>query len=768
MTVRSHLAAIALILACTCAAFADGARYPIAAGAITHVDGHCYLAQMDFGEDGYKERGATSGLRLYEDGKELGPIDHLHANIINQGGGRYSHWTHSSVFFSTSDNSDPLTNGRKYEVASTNPDSTLGTTPEPPPAGELKRYPMPLDKINPEQGFCYILSMDLGENGYREIQGNSHLLVFEDGKQLGPVDNVHDNIRQIGGGRYSHWGRTSLYFSTSDNTDPRTNGRKYEIASDNFDTVPGAGAPPAAPAAATGWEPLTDEQRAALKFYPLPADSMTPELGFCYTAHMDFGEPGDRESSGKSQLRLFENGRELGPGHALHADIREQGAGRFSHWTADGLYFSASDNTDPRTNGRTYTVASTDPDNTLGGLVDLMSKPMTHTEIITGGRHEYTVTLGGNLDMNNTLTRRHGGISITFQPNISLTIANTGATPVVWPKLVANGRDWSTIDALLEDFTRGATNDQEKALFIWEAMRQHRYHQLPLYANDEFHDPVKMFNSYGLQLCDDMGYCGCSLFKHAGLGKPKYELDPTVYSLYGHVQCEAVVDNELQFLDIDQDAFYLDRECERPVSGETVARDHDLVRREVHYGPVFGGFSSSESAAALFGSDDTQSFHAVSGHEMDYTLRPGERVTFRWDNVGKWVAQSAEWDKRPVFWGNSRFVYEPRLAPETYREGVIDATDIVPATAQGASLAGGSADAMLKYAFDIPWAVCGGTVRAEFVGLSAADRFAIDLSLDGETMKRVWEGGGAGPVSAEVTLDEALDVRNAPVKYQHW
>ena len=92
---------------------------------------------------------------------------------------------------------------------------------------------------------------------------------------------------------------------------------------------------------------------------------------------------------------------------------------------------------------------------------------------------------------------------------------------------------------------------------------------------------MKIFNSYGLNLCDDMGYCGCSLFKHAGLGKPKYELDPKVRCLHGHMMCEAVVQGRHQFIDIDESVFYLDRENERPVSGDACARDHDLVRREV-------------------------------------------------------------------------------------------------------------------------------------------------------------------------------------------
>ena len=53
--------------------------------------------------------------------------------------------------------------------------------------------------------------------------------------------------------------------------------------------------------------------------------------------------------------QVLEDGRSLGPAHALHDDIRSLGAGRFSLWSGT-LYFSSSDGSDPRTNGRTYAV----------------------------------------------------------------------------------------------------------------------------------------------------------------------------------------------------------------------------------------------------------------------------------------------------------------------------------------------------------------------------------------------------------------------------
>jgi hypothetical protein len=60
---------------------------------------------------------------------------------------------------------------------------------------------------------------------------SSTLIVYENGKKLGPAHTQHQDIRDNGSGRYSHWGGDpeTLYFSSSDNTDPRTNGRNYEV-----------------------------------------------------------------------------------------------------------------------------------------------------------------------------------------------------------------------------------------------------------------------------------------------------------------------------------------------------------------------------------------------------------------------------------------------------------------------------------------------------------------------------------------------------------
>lgn len=75
------------------------------------------------------------------------------------------------------------------------------------------------------ESFLYVLPVDS-----MAMPEGSKLILFEDGNALGPSHSLHVLIRERGDGRYSHWGN-SIIFSTSDNSDPRTNGRVYSIAS---------------------------------------------------------------------------------------------------------------------------------------------------------------------------------------------------------------------------------------------------------------------------------------------------------------------------------------------------------------------------------------------------------------------------------------------------------------------------------------------------------------------------------------------------------
>ncbi|MCA3775319.1 MAG: radical SAM protein [Cutibacterium sp.] len=101
---------------------------------------------------------------------------------------------------------------------------------EPSPLGELclsveAEEELQIDEIQKEEGYCFIVRFPLGLHG-----GGFELL--EDEKILGSPGTQHAEIRQHGKGRY-HLDRTVLYFSSSDGTDPRRNGRRYRLRRTN-------------------------------------------------------------------------------------------------------------------------------------------------------------------------------------------------------------------------------------------------------------------------------------------------------------------------------------------------------------------------------------------------------------------------------------------------------------------------------------------------------------------------------------------------------
>jgi pectate lyase len=105
--------------------------------------------------------------------------------------------------------------------------------------------------------------------------------------------------------------------------------------------APAAAAPTAAPAPAA--------TPAVPQVVPMTAP-FRAESGFAWIVQVPVAPT-------TQKLRVFEDGKELGPGESKHADVREVGMGAYSHWdggTGSVIYFSTSDNTDPNTNGRTY------------------------------------------------------------------------------------------------------------------------------------------------------------------------------------------------------------------------------------------------------------------------------------------------------------------------------------------------------------------------------------------------------------------------------
>ncbi|MDQ8728348.1 hypothetical protein [Bradyrhizobium sp. LHD-71] len=83
----------------------------------------------------------------------------------------------------------------------------------------------------------------------------------------------------------------------------------------------------------------------------------THQGGNCWSCNLPAEVPlgDDVNAHIRSRLALFEDGKLQTPAHSAHSRIKSMGRGAYSHWRRE-LYLSASDNSDPNSNGRDYYV----------------------------------------------------------------------------------------------------------------------------------------------------------------------------------------------------------------------------------------------------------------------------------------------------------------------------------------------------------------------------------------------------------------------------
>ncbi|MCD4830180.1 MAG: hypothetical protein K8R02_00050 [Anaerohalosphaeraceae bacterium] len=390
-------------------------------------------------------------------------------------------------------------------------------------------------------------------------------------------------------------------------------------------------------------------------------------------------------------------------------------------------------------------------------------------QVITNASpYEYNITMGGAIDMDHTITRDYMNWNIGWQPNESLTIANIGSVPIENAKIIINQRgNWYSFEEMLDEILATAKSDQEKVYLIWQFVRLNRHHNLPLHEvtfAEELHDPVKMFTSYGAGICDDAGSVTGSLFQAAGITQQ----EPFAGAYRGHIMCEVFNEGHYQFMDSDVHTFYLDRENELPASGATIARDHDLVHREIHLHDTANPWVDSRKLAALYGRDDTRTTRLTRGHQIRVNLRPGERIEYRWDNIGKW-SMDRDFGRTEV--GNSRKIYEPALdAPNA---GATEAENISLIKLNGqAAVTADSNEASLTYRMNSSFVFCGGLMNATFELADANDKVIIeawaeDNKGEGKTEPIVlWQSEGAGMQVADFEIDSAIAPTRGRPEYE--
>jgi 2-polyprenyl-3-methyl-5-hydroxy-6-metoxy-1,4-benzoquinol methylase len=301
----------------------------------------------------------------------------------------------------------PVLSDHKVSLGPANIDLTeLTSTPHYIVACTVRVLERPF--VNPRGQMWAKHIPDLAASADREGDDRrSKVFIFEAGRQLDQPHAIHDSIAQTGMGRFSHWG-PSIYFSSSDNTDPNVNGRSYELfvapiglpkerslaqsyghllvgpfqcQSQGWTASIGDGNKPStekelhlfrgdclishATVDETGQlviAPATEDEAkiSDSQFRVVECDTLVlaspfvHERGLMWSKSLpELADVSDIVGDNRSRSFVFEDGHQLPDPHAGHDSIADEGNGRFSHW-GSSIFLSSSDGSDPNTNGRTY------------------------------------------------------------------------------------------------------------------------------------------------------------------------------------------------------------------------------------------------------------------------------------------------------------------------------------------------------------------------------------------------------------------------------
>ena len=398
----------------------------------------------------------------------------------------------------------------------------------------------------------------------------------------------------------------------------------------------------------------------------------------------------------------------------------------------------------------------------------------TYTETVVSSQQEYEISVSGDLE----------------PENFELVIENTGSEDIIDPKITINGKwDWSNVESIVKEAVKDALTEEEKAMAIWQFVRDNRYHWQ--HSGDNHSDPLKYLNVYGYGFCGSTAYIMDIFAKVAGL-RSRY------WALSGHLINETYFNGAWHVLDGQTKAFYLKGDNKTIAGMEDLTKDPWLVERTVH--PVAdmwrrshlrrarGKYSKErfrKTVANWYTSTGNNRMHQaeIDGfHSMGITLRPGEIIIFRFDNKGKYHNNFLY--NEPPLYANGKIVYTPDFTSNNYRKGIECEKNIKSITDDGFGpnihvdscvtevrryRVKGDDAGYLVYKIESPYVIVGGEIGGSFYrNDNYGDMCRILVSFDGQDWIPVWTAGKTGEIMHFQDLDHIISPIGEKAKYKYF
>ncbi|MDD4869283.1 MAG: hypothetical protein PHR77_01890 [Kiritimatiellae bacterium] len=432
---------------------------------------------------------------------------------------------------------------------------------------------------------------------------------------------------------------------------------------------------------------------------------------------------------------------------------------------------------------------------TRAGPFKLPSAQRKHVEKNTVSTHAYRVTVNGTLDEFNTAryVDEHGyclRLDSGFQPNEYLIMENVGQQDVINPRIVVGGRrDWYSAETMLASILKPGMTDAEKALVIFGLLcsievRAHENNRRvgPIYPDDrsnpsrnsfkERGDPVRAVNSYYCSGCQYGSATFAVLARYAGLTSRCVWICP--YDQYeNHCVAEVFYENRWHLFDTESRTFYLEEDNTTIASYESLHLRPELVART--QGGGFAAKATKKSDGAGYRKYYPPPIMPIDcwTSTMAMTLRPGEKLIWRWTHDGKFRCgqNSRNSNLEPYSLANGKLIYQPDLKSPLARRGILAEKNIRTTVEDGQTSAVhahvSNLVSSITYKMTTPYPIVGGVVGGSFFRKDSKDSLRIMLSIDDSDWTEIWSAEDSDKAHFErfLAVDNVLGGKFEPERH---
>ena len=256
---------------------------------------------------------------------------------------------------------------------------------------------------------------------------------------------------------------------------------------------------------------------------------------------------------------------------------------------------------------------------------------------------------------------------------------------------------------------------------------------------------------------------------------------------------EIFFNNKWNIFDAELGTFYLNRDNKTIAGIEELAEDPWLVERTFH--PDLPGRRQCQPRAMKnIASEDEEkvvaNWYATKNnnrmielnkddyYEMNLTLRPGEKIIFRWNNIGKY--HSNLFYTEPPIYANGKIIYTPDFTKNSYKNGILSESNIKSFEDDGLKpnihvdecYYEGDRDTYkteIIYKVTSPNVIVGGKIGGNFYRNDTyGDVCLMEISFDGKNWIPVWTAKKTGWIEHHQEIDDIICPIDRPAKYEYY